>query len=36
VKKNGKKIELNLNEIEENDVERLTEIIIENTVANTV
>ena len=36
VKRDGKKIELDLSEIEENDVERITEIIIENTVANTV
>jgi hypothetical protein len=34
VKKNGKKIELDLSEIEENDVEKITEILIENTVAN--
>jgi hypothetical protein len=34
VKKDGKKIELDLSEIEENDVERITEIIIENTIAN--
>ena len=36
VKKNGKKIELDLSEIEENDVERITEILSENTIANTV
>jgi hypothetical protein len=34
VKKDEKKIELDLREIEENDVERITEIIVENTVAN--
>ena len=34
VKKDGKKKELDLSEIEENDVERITEIIIENTIAN--
>ena len=36
VKKNGKKIELDLSEIEENDVERITEILSENTIANNV
>jgi hypothetical protein len=36
VKKDGKKIELDLSEIQENDVERITEILIENTVANNV
>jgi phosphotransferase system IIA component len=34
VKKDEKKIELDLREIGENDVERITEIIVENTVAN--
>ena len=36
VKKDGKKIELDLSEIEENDVERITEIILENTITNNV
>ena len=36
VKKDGKKIELDLSEIEKNDVGRINEILIENTVANTV
>ena len=36
VKKNGKKIELDLSEIEENDVVRITEILSENTIANNV
>ena len=36
VKKDGKKIELDLREIEKNDVERLTEILIKNTVANNI
>jgi phosphotransferase system IIA component len=34
VKKDEKKIELDLREIGENDVERITEIIVENIVAN--
>ena len=36
VKKNGNKIELNLSEIQKADIDKLTEIIIENTVANNV
>lgn len=36
VKKNGKKIEFDLSEIEKTDIDKLTEIIIENTVANNV
>ena len=36
VKKDGKKIELDLSEIEKNDVGRINEILIENTVANNV
>ncbi len=35
-KKNGKKITLDLNEIAESDKEKLNEIIIKNTIANTV
>jgi len=34
VKKDGKKIELDLSEIQEKDIERITEILIKNTVAN--
>ncbi|PQJ18718.1 hypothetical protein [Tenacibaculum sp. SG-28] len=34
VKKDEEKIELDLSEIEENDVEKITEILIENTIAN--
>jgi len=34
VKKDGNKIEFDLSEIEENDFERITEILIENTVSN--
>ena len=36
VKKNGKKIELDLSEIEKSDVNKLSEIIVKYTVANNV
>ena len=36
VKKNGKKIELDLSEIEKSDIDKLTEIIIENTVVKNI
>lgn len=36
VKKNGKKIKLDLSEIEKSDVDRLSEILIKNTIANNV
>ncbi len=36
VKKSGNKIELDLTEIEKTDIDKLTEIIIENTVVNNV
>ncbi len=35
-KKNGKIVTLDLNEISENDTQKLNEIIVKNTIANTV
>lgn len=36
VKKNGKKIKIDLSEIEKTDIEKLNDIIIENTVINNI
>jgi hypothetical protein len=36
VKKNGTKIELDVSEIEKTDIHKLSEIIVENTVAKTI